>query len=260
MIDADINDIAIEIPEESKTIEKPDGAPSTSGENSIQRRKTSNTAMDIYSELKSKREEELLKIIDEKISKITVLEQKIIKLEEAQKETSDKEQERGKKKRKLAENCNEDSTMNKNLQDQVENLTNMLSERENELHEVREKLAESEWNESTEINRLKNEIEELKKKDNKENNNIQIKALQKVIDTKDKDLQNLQCVNEKLSSKQNEKDVSNGGKSSSERQDSTLLKSLEVILDKKFEDVDKKIASLDTKLAKVEKERIKIKI
>ena len=55
--------------------------------------------------------------------------------------------------------------MNKNLQDQVENLTNMLSERENELHEVREKLAESEWNESTEINRLKNEIEELKKKD-----------------------------------------------------------------------------------------------
>ena len=66
MIDADINDIAIEIPEESKTIEKPDGAPSTSGENSIQRRKTSNTAMDIYSELKSKREEELLKIIDEK--------------------------------------------------------------------------------------------------------------------------------------------------------------------------------------------------
>ena len=59
MIDADINDIAIEIPEESKTIEKPDGAPSTSGENSIQRRKTSNTAMDIYSELESKREEEL---------------------------------------------------------------------------------------------------------------------------------------------------------------------------------------------------------
>ena len=166
MIDADINDIAIEIPEESKTIEKPDGAPSTSGENSIQRRKTSNTAMDIYSELKSKREEELLKIIDEKISKITVLEQKIIKLEEAQKETSDKEQERGKKKRKLAENCNEDSTMNKNLQDQVENLSNMLSERENELHEVREKLAESEWNESTENNRLKKEIKELKKKDN----------------------------------------------------------------------------------------------
>ena len=94
MIDADINDISIEIPDESKTIEKPDGTPSTSGEKSIQRRKTSNTAMDIYSELKSKREEELLKIIDEKISKITVLEQKIISLEEAQKETSDKEQER----------------------------------------------------------------------------------------------------------------------------------------------------------------------
>ena len=76
----------------------------------------------------------------------------------------------------------------------------MLSESENELHEVREKLAESEWNESTEnnrlkkeieelkkkdnksteIKRLKNEIEELKKKDNKENNNIQLKALQKL--------------------------------------------------------------------------------
>ena len=51
----------------------------------------------------------------------------------------------------------------------------------------------------------------------------------------------------------------NEGKSSSESQDSTLLKSLEVILDKKFEDVDKKIASLDTKLAKVEMERISIK-
>ena len=246
MIDADINDIAIEIPEESKTIEKPDGAPSTSGEKSIQRRKTSNTAMDIYSELKSKREEELLKIIDEKISKITVLEQKIIKLEEAQKETSDKEQERGKKKRKLAENCNEDSTMNKNLQDQVENLTNMLSERENELHEVREKLAESEWNESTEnnrlkkeieelkkkdnesteIKRLKNEIEELKKKDNKENNNIQLKALQKVIDTKDKDLQNLQRVNERLSSKQNEK-VSNADISNSTNTTNELMKMIE---------------------------------
>ena len=246
MIDAAINDIAIEIPEESKTIEKPDGTPSTSGEKSIQRRKTSNTAMDIYSELKSKREEELLKIIDEKISKITVLEQKIISLEEAQKETSDKEQERGKKKRKLAENCNEDSTMNKNLQDQVENLTNMLSERENELHEVREKLAESEWNESTEINRLKkeieelkkkdnesaeikrlkNEIEELKKKDNKENNNIQLKALQKVIDTKDKDLQNLQRVNERLIFKENEK-VSNADISNSTNTTNELRKMIE---------------------------------
>ena len=51
----------------------------------------------------------------------------------------------------------------------------------------------------------------------------------------------------------------NEGKSSSESQDSALLKSLEVILDKKFEDVDKKIASLDTKLAKVEMERTSIK-
>jgi len=146
----------------------------------------------------------------------------------------------------LAENCNEDSTMNKNLQDQVENLTNMLSERENELHEVREKLAESEWNESTEnnrlkkeieelkkkdnesteIKRLKNEIEELKKKDNKENNNIQLKALQKVIDTKDKDLQNLQRVNERLSSKQNEK-VSNADISNSTNTTNELMKMIE---------------------------------
>ena len=146
----------------------------------------------------------------------------------------------------MAENCNEDSTMNKNLQDQVENLTNMLSERENELHEVREKLAESEWNESTEnnrlkkeieelkkkdnesteIKRLKNEIEELKKKDNKENNNIQLKALQKVIDTKDKDLQNLQRVNERLSSKQNEK-VSNADISNSTNTTNELMKMIE---------------------------------
>ena len=160
--------------------------------------------------------------------------------------------------------------MNKNLQDQVENLTNMLSERENELHEVREKLAESEWNETTEINRLKkeieelkkkdnesaeikrlkNEIEELKKKDNKENNNIQLKALQKVIDTKDKDLQNLQRVNDRLSSKQNEK-VSNADISNSTNTTNVedIVKNIQVAISNRFQVLqDSLTATIDEKI------------
>ena len=163
MFDADIDDIAIEIPD--KIISKHDEPSSNSGKESIHRRKMSNTAMDIYSEIRSKKEEELLDIIEEKNNKITDLQKKIVTLENAIKETSEKEQDRGKKKRKLAESCNNESNAHENLQTQVENLTSRLCERENELHEAREKLAESEWKESSEIERLTKEVNQLKKQD-----------------------------------------------------------------------------------------------
>ena len=295
MLECDINDVAIEIINETReqnTQELTVTAP-------VFPRRSSTTAMDIYSEIRTKREEELLEMIDKKSSQIVELEIKIVKLENDMKQITERDQETSKKKRKLRETCDEDDKVNENLQQQVENLMNRLGERENELHEVREKLAErewkesdeikrlekevkqlkqrenkdtintevkalqkvietkdkdlqnlkrtnekllntkpieteireklaeSEWNESTEINKLKKEIEELKKKDNKENNNIQLKALQKVIDTKDKELQNLQRVNEKLSSKQNEKEMCNTVINESTSTSNELMKMIE---------------------------------
>lgn len=206
MTDADINDINIELEphDETTSIPKPNESSSNSDTASIYQRKYSNTAMDIYSEFKSKREDELLEIIEGERSKNAVLEQKIHTLEHALKETLDKEQERGQKKRKLAESNDDVNNENGNLRNQVENLTKRLCERENELHDVREKLAESEWKESNDIERLKKEIEQLKMQESKDNKSTQMKALQKVIDNKDKEIQNLQRTNERLNLKQNE--------------------------------------------------------
>ena len=114
------------------------------------------------------------------------------------KQITERDQETSKKKRKLRETCDEDDKVNENLQQQVENLMNRLGERESELHEVREKLAEREWKESDEIKRLEKEVKQLKQRENKDTANTEVKALQKVIETKDKDLQNLQRSNEKL--------------------------------------------------------------
>ena len=89
-----------------------------------------------------------------------------------------------------------------------------------------------------------------------------IKILELRLDEREEELHELRekVAESEWSDYKNEANKTmNEGKSSSESQDSALLKSLEVILDKKFEDVDKKIASLDTKLAKVEMERISIK-
>ena len=206
MTDADINDINIELEphDETTSIPKPNESSSNSDTTSIYQRKYSNTAMDIYTEFKSKREDELLEIIEGERSKNAVLEQKIHTLEHALKETLDKEQERGQKKRKLEESNDDVINENGNLRNQVENLTKRLCERENELHDVREKLAESEWKESNDIERLKKEIEQLKMKEIKDNKSTQMKALQKVIDNKDKEIQNLQRTNERLNLKQNE--------------------------------------------------------
>ena len=85
MTDADINDINIELEphDETTSIPKPNESSSNSDTTSIYQRKYSNTAMDIYSEFKSKREDELLEIIEGERSKNAVLEQKIHTLEHA---------------------------------------------------------------------------------------------------------------------------------------------------------------------------------
>ena len=194
MLECDIDDVAIEIIDETKEQNTQESTVTTP----VFPRRSSTTAMDIYSEIRTKREEELLEMIEKKSTQIVDLEIKIVKLEHDMKQISERDQETSKKKRKLRETCDEDDKVNENLQQQVENLMNRLGERENELHEVREKLAEREWKESAEIKRLEKEVKQLKQRGNKDTINTQVKALQKVIETKDKDLQNLQRSNEKL--------------------------------------------------------------
>lgn len=194
MLECDINDVAIEIINETREQNTQESTVTTP----VFPRRSSTTAMDIYSEIRTKREEELLEMIDKKSSQIVELEIKIVKLENDMKQITERDQETSKKKRKLRETCDEDDKVNENLQQQVENLMNRLGERENELHEVREKLAEREWKESDEIKRLEKEVKQLKQRENKDTINTEVKALQKVIETKDKDLQNLKRTNEKL--------------------------------------------------------------
>ena len=194
MLECDINDVAIEVLDETREQYTQKSTVSTP----VLPRRSSTTAMDIYSEIRTKREEELLEMIEKKSTQIVDLEIKIVKLEHDMKQISERDQETSKKKRKLRETCDEDDKVNENLQQQVENLMNRLGERESELHDVREKLAEREWKESDEIKRLEKEVKQLKQRENKDTTNTEVKALQKVIETKDKDLQNLKRTNEKL--------------------------------------------------------------
>ena len=194
MLECDIDDVAIEIIDETREQNTQESTVTTPAFP----RRSSTTAMDIYSEIRTKREEELLEMIEKKSSQIVELEIKIVKLENDMNQITERDQETSKKKRKLRETCDEDDKVNENLQQQVENLMNRLGERESELHEVREKLAEREWKESDEIKRLEKEVKQLKQRENKDTANTEVKALQKVIETKDKDLQNLKRTNEKL--------------------------------------------------------------
>ena len=136
-MDANIDEITVEIPE--KNTKETDVSSNSSNTSSTNRRKMSNTAMDIYAEIRSTKEDELKEVIDEKNARIAQLEQKVKTLENAMKETIEDEQDRGKKKRKLADSCKEESKVTEKLRAQVDNLTNRLSERESELHELREK-------------------------------------------------------------------------------------------------------------------------
>ena len=113
-------------------------------------RRSSSTAMDIYSEIRQSKEEELRKIIQEQESKIALLENEVTTLRNII-ESSNNTEERENKKRKRADGNTDDSLVQEkqNLKKQVDHLTERLGERENELHEVREQLAESEWKDAS---------------------------------------------------------------------------------------------------------------
>ena len=113
-------------------------------------RRSSSTAMDIYSEIRQSKEEELRRIIQEQESKIALLENEVTTLRNII-ESSNNTEERENKKRKRADGNTDDSLVQEkqNLKKQVDHLTERLGERENELHEVREQLAESEWKDAS---------------------------------------------------------------------------------------------------------------
>ena len=113
-------------------------------------RRSSSTAMDIYSEIRQSKEEELRRIIQEQESKIALLENEVTTLRNIIESSKDSE-ERENKKRKRADGSTDDGLIQEkqNLRKQVDHLTERLGERENELHEVREKLAESEWKDAS---------------------------------------------------------------------------------------------------------------
>ena len=113
-------------------------------------RRSSSTAMDIYSEIRQSKEEELRRIIKEQESKIALLENEVTTLRNII-ESSNNTEERENKKRKRADGNTDDSLVQEkqNLKKQVDHLTERLGERENELHEVREQLAESEWKDAS---------------------------------------------------------------------------------------------------------------
>ena len=151
----DINDISIEMTTEINNTKQ-----NTNNEKILSKsnkevtttpRRSTNTALDIYTEIRNKKETELLDLLDEKNMKIAALEMKIATLEKELKRFNEPEEDRTTKKRKLG-NLGEASSENlekENLRKQVENLTERLGEREGELHEAREKLAESEWKEAS---------------------------------------------------------------------------------------------------------------
>ena len=154
--EVDINDISIEMNTEINNTEQNTNneriLSKSNKEVTVTPRRSSNTALDIYSEIRNKKETELLDLLEEKNKKIATLEMKIATLEKEVKErTTEPEEDRTTKKRKLG-NFGEASNENlekENLRKQVENLTERLGEREGELHEAREKLAESEWKEAS---------------------------------------------------------------------------------------------------------------
>ena len=136
MTDVDINEVEISINQSTSQMNMP--------------RRSSATALDIYSEIRNTKEEELLKVIDEQRTKIAELENEVSMLRSIV-EKSTETGERDGKKRKRTDGSIDDHTIQErqNLKKQVESLTEKLEVREHELHEVREQLAESEWNEKS---------------------------------------------------------------------------------------------------------------
>ena len=107
------------------------------------------TAMNIYTELKNKREEELLDTIDELRKTISRLETEISGMKKAE-EMRKSDDERSMKKRKLREDDYENVKEDLSLQKKVDDLTEKLAKQDKELFEAREKIAESEYTDQSE--------------------------------------------------------------------------------------------------------------
>ena len=110
------------------------------------------SAADLYSEIKSSREEELLKTIDLQRHTIDTKNETIENLKKQNEELKNKlkekltDDDRSSKKRKRAETTNtgDEDEEKKMLQSHVKELSEKLSTQDKELHEVRELLSEQE--------------------------------------------------------------------------------------------------------------------
>jgi len=133
---ADIEDISIEIDENQTSITK---KPITTTA-LPPRRSGSATAMNIYTEIKNKREEELLQTIEELRNIVSKLENEIGEMKRAE-ELRKSDDDRSMKKRKLREDDYENINEDILLQKKVDDLTEKLEKQDKELYEAREKMA-----------------------------------------------------------------------------------------------------------------------
>ena len=109
-------------------------------------KRSSSTAVDIYSEIRSTKEEELTKIVENQQKMIEELQQEVMQLKmgkEDEQEHEDNEDERSNKKRKRDDDYKEDNE--ETLLKKVSELTEIIAKQDKELHQAREKLAESEY-------------------------------------------------------------------------------------------------------------------
>ena len=144
-----IEDVSIEFEENATTNGKKSLIPDNVTTTKTPRTSGSLTAMNIYTELKNKREEELLDTIDELRKIISRLETEIGGMKKAE-EMRKSDDERSMKKRKLREDDYENVKEDLSLQKKVDDLTEKLAKQDKELFEAREKIAESEYTDQSE--------------------------------------------------------------------------------------------------------------
>ena len=144
-----IEDVSIEFEENPTTNGKKSLIPDNVTTTKTPRTSGSLTAMNIYTELKNKREEELLDTIDELRKIISRLETEISGMKKAE-EMRKSDDERSMKKRKLREDDYENVKEDLSLQKKVDDLTEKLAKQDKELFEAREKIAESEYTDQSE--------------------------------------------------------------------------------------------------------------
>ena len=144
-----IEDVSIEFEENTTTNGKKSIIQDNVTTTKTPRTSGSLTAMNIYTELKNKREEELLDTIDELRKTISRLETEISGMKKAE-EMRKSDDERSMKKRKLREDDYENVKEDLSLQKKVDDLTEKLANQDKELFEAREKIAESEYTDQSE--------------------------------------------------------------------------------------------------------------